>query len=124
MNKPGADLRVTEPFSKVVDAPVGDFDEETIKRFVPAAGTVLIKVDDPKKLTEGGLHIPESAQEEPCTGVVVAGINFEEGVRVLFPPYIGVHANFMGHAGYKILRVEGEDPEILGIFTPPLAKDG
>ena len=62
---------------------------------------VMIKVDEPET-TEGGIHLPESAQEKPQRGIVVGvgegnrledgtlvPLDMDEGDRVIFAKYGG-----------------------------------
>jgi chaperonin GroES len=71
---------------------------------------VIRRTDERMEKTEGGIHIPSSAQEEPSEGVVIAvgigrwehgslaSLQVKEGDKVLFGKY----------AGNKI-RLRGED---------------
>lgn len=123
------DPRIEQSFTPIINQPVADFDAGTLASFEPAAGIVLIRVDDAESITKGGIVIPDSAKETPCIGVVVAkGENVPEkyarGCRVLFPPHIGEYANFMGVATYKLFKAIGDDCEILGSFAVKTVDDG
>ena len=70
----------------------------------PMGEFVVVRRDDAHRKTEGGIHIPDSAQELPRSGVVLAigpGIRSREtgvlvetvlkpGERVLFSHFVGV----------------------------------
>jgi len=71
---------------------------------------VLVRVDE-AEATQGGIFLPESAQEKPKTGIVVsvgegrrledgsfAPVDVEEGDRVLFTKYGGTE-----------IKVDGEE---------------
>jgi chaperonin GroES len=71
---------------------------------------VLIKVDEPET-TEGGIHLPESAQEKPQRGTVVAvgeGQRLEDGTMA--PPDVaeGDRVVFAKYGGTEITE-EGEE---------------
>ncbi len=75
---------------------------------------VMIKVDEPET-SEGGIHLPESAQEKPQRGKVVAvgeGRRLDDGTLV--PPDVkeGDKVIFSKYGGTEITD-EGEEYTIL-----------
>jgi len=75
---------------------------------------VMVKVDEAKK-TEGGILLPESAQEKPQKGVVVAvgeGKRLDSGILVAPDVAVGDHVIFAKYGGTEI-RDEGEDYTVL-----------
>jgi len=75
---------------------------------------VLIEVDEPET-TEGGIHIPESAQEKPQRGTVIAageGRRLDDGTLV--PPEVeeGDKVIFAKYGGTEI-QDEGKEYMIL-----------
>ena len=77
---------------------------------------VMIKVDEPET-SEGGIHLPESAQEKPQRGKVVAvgeGRRLDDGTLV--PPEVeeGDKVIFAKYGGTEITdEDEGEEYTIL-----------
>lgn len=68
----------------------------------PLGDRLLVKADDPLKMTKGGIVLPDNSLEKSKTGVVLAvgpgrlldngergGIPLKEGDRVLFNEYAG-----------------------------------
>jgi chaperonin GroES len=93
----------------------------------PIHDRVIIRRDQPKMQTAGGLYIPEKGQEKPAIGIVIAagtgrilksGIKHpllvKEGDKVLFSQYAGTDVTIRGEE----LLVLRED-EILAIIYPP-----
>ncbi len=85
----------------------------------PSAGRFLVKCKETKDITPGGIHIPESAQEEPSEGVIIlAGPNkmrndgtfvepqVKKNDRILFIAYAGTAINWDGE---EFLLLEQED---------------
>jgi len=82
----------------------------------PTADKIIVRVDPAKIKTEGGIEIPESHQERPRTGSVVAVgpgrmlenghlkfVSMNVGDRVLFGPYAGIAVEELGD-DYRVLR--------------------
>ena len=70
----------------------------------------MVKVDEAKK-TEGGILLPESAQEKPQKGVIVAvgeGKRLDNGILVAPDVVVGDHVIFAKYGGTEI-KDEGED---------------
>ena len=83
----------------------------------PVGDRVLVRRDDPKDKTDGGLFLPETAQKPPQTGVVVAhgeGIYTESGVLLTLPVSEGSRVIFGEGVGSEI-EVKGEKLIMLGI---------
>lgn len=75
---------------------------------------VMIKVDEPET-TEGGIHLPESAQKKPQRGTVVAvgkGKRLDDGTLVAPDVEEGDKVIFAGYGGTEITD-EGEEYMIL-----------
>ena len=75
---------------------------------------VMIKVDEPET-TEGGIHLPESAQEKPQRGEVVAvgeGRRLDDGTLVPLDVAEGDKVIFAKYGGTEITD-EGEEYIIL-----------
>lgn len=75
---------------------------------------VMVKVDEAKK-TEGGILLPESAQEKPQKGCVVAvgeGKRLDNGTLVAPDVVVGDHVVFAKYGGTEI-KDEGQDLVIL-----------
>ncbi len=93
----------------------------------PIHDRVVIRRDQPKMQTAGGLYIPDKGQEKPAMGTVIAagtgrilksGIKHplivKEGDRVLFSQYAGTDVNLDGEE-LLVLR----ENEILAVIYPP-----
>ena len=80
-------------------------------KFKPMFDKVVIKPDTADEISQGGIHIPSSAQETPHKGTVVAvgpGERTETGQ--IIPPgvTVGDQVVYGKYAGSEI-RIEGED---------------
>lgn len=83
----------------------------------PLGDRVLVRPEEPVKQTEGGLYIPDNAQEKSQRGVVVAvgpgpvidgalwAMPVEVGDTVLFARYGGVGVKDRG-TDYLLLRLD------------------
>ena len=77
----------------------------------PLADRVLIKPDAAEQKTKGGIYIPDTAQEKPQRGVVIAAgsgtkdekMEVKEGDVVLYGKYSGTELNIEGN-DYLIMR--------------------
>jgi co-chaperonin GroES (HSP10) len=92
----------------------------TIDKFEPATGTIVVKKVPPETLTEGGIHLPPSAQRAQNIGAVVA-VNGDEcpyavGDLVCFRSG-GYPLQLREGDEYLILQYRGAiDDEVLGKF--------
>lgn len=95
------------------------FDE---KDFHPCKGSILLLIPPPRKETEGGIHLPETAFERSCVGRVVAVPNDPAcpvGVAqwVVFRDGSGTPLPFRHRQDLLLLNyTDGPDSEILGTF--------
>ena len=93
----------------------------------PIHDRVIVKRDQPRMQTAGGIYIPSNGQEKPAAGIVIAagtgrilksGIKHplivQEGDRVLFSQYAGTDVNLDGEE-FLVLR----ESEILAIVYTP-----
>jgi chaperonin GroES len=91
-------------------------------QFRPLADRVLVKRHEARETTEGGIIIPQNAQERPTRGTVVAAgpgktldngklvpLQVKVGDEVFFGEYSGTEVELEGES-YFILR----DDEIMG----------
>lgn len=94
----------------------------SISGFQPASGTIVVKRAAPEVLTEGGIHLPESAQRQQNIGSVVA-VNDDEEC-----PYQVGDLVFFRSGGYPMELDKGDeylilqyrgciDDEVLGKFV-------
>ena len=80
-------------------------------KFKPLHDRVLIEVLDSSEKTAGGIIIPDTAQEKPQEGKVVAvggGSKTEDGKIIPMDVKIGDKVLFGQYAGNEV-KVEGED---------------
>lgn len=93
----------------------------SISRFQPASGTIVVKRAAPDTLTEGGIHLPQSAQRQQNIGAVVAvndddGCPYQVGDLVFFRS-VGYPMELDKGDEYLILQYRGcIDDEVLGKF--------
>lgn len=98
-------------------------DIAALTTFRPIGDLIIIKRDEASNRTKGGLYIPEQAQEQLCTGYVVAvgDGNWHKGERVPVDIKTGDHVLFSKHANLrtKINGVEYltlHEPDIVGVL--------
>lgn len=83
----------------------------------PNANRISVRRDDPVKVTESGIILPESTKERPRTGrIVAAGSTVGYGLR------IGDHVVFGSYAGSEIKIGDDEflilnDIDVLGTLA-------
>jgi chaperonin GroES len=97
----------------------------------PLGEFLIVRRDEVEKKTEGGLFIPDGAQEPPRSGVVLAigpGVRATEtglllettlkpGDRVLFGPFGGVEIGLMvDKQEEKLLMLK--ESEVFGTYPP------
>ncbi len=92
----------------------------SIKTCRPMEGGVLVKLDKLKDQTEGGIYIPEIAQDKASTGVVIkvglpvvnefgvsTPIPLEEKDKVIFSKFSGQEITFKEDEDtYKIINIK------------------
>ncbi|QLH36195.1 MAG: co-chaperone GroES [Parachlamydiaceae bacterium] len=81
----------------------------------PLGNRVLIKRSKPQP-TKGGILLPDSAQEKPKEGVIVAvgpGKVNDEGKRDTMNVKVGDRILFSSYAGTEIKNTEEENDELL-----------
>ena len=84
-------------------------------KFKPLHDRVLIEVLDSNEKTAGGIIIPDTAQEKPQEGKVIAvggGAKTEVGDKVLFGKWSGTEVKIDGKE-YSIMK----ESDIMGITT-------
>lgn len=96
--------------------------------FRPSPGAVLVKPVPRETMTDGGLYIPEQAQQPPQVGVVVsAGDNscpYQQGQVVLFRWGTGTEVT-LSDGDFMLLQYRGAiDDDILGCFPMLDIEDG
>ena len=96
-------------------------------KFRPLHDRVMIRRIDPAAKTTGGIIIPDTAQEKPMEGEVVAagpGARNEKGALVPLSVKAGDHILFGKWSGTEI-KLDGEDllimteSDIMGVIEPP-----
>ncbi|HET6323805.1 MAG TPA: co-chaperone GroES [Planctomycetaceae bacterium] len=77
----------------------------------PSHDFVLVKPDEPDKLSKGGIYLPESAKEKPQQGKVIAvgpGRVLENGTTYVPPFKKGEFVLYKRYGGQDI-EVEGKE---------------
>lgn len=94
-----------------------------MKKFIPLRDRVLIKRITIEKITKGGIFIPDSAQEKPLEGEVIAvgsgkiidnklcPLSVKIGDHILFSKYSETEINIQGNP-FLLLK----EDDILGII--------
>lgn len=116
---------ITSSFGKLIEKSQARLRGLKFEDFTPATGTIVVRQCDAEAMTEGGIHLPDSAQEKPSLGTVVA-INadtdcpYELGdLVVMRSEASGLDISLKRGEVYKILQYHGcIDDEILGKFSP------
>ena len=84
----------------------------------PLHDRVIVQRVEEKDMTEGGIHIPDSAKEKPQEGIVIAvgdgrllengekqALDVKAGDRILFGKYAGTEVS-IGEEEHLIMREE------------------
>lgn len=97
-----------------------------MSKIKPLGNRVLIKRSKPQP-TKGGILLPDTAQEKPKEGVIVAvgpGKLNDEGKRDIMNVKVGDRILFSSYAGTEIKNTEEEDEllimsedDILGVLS-------
>jgi chaperonin GroES len=69
----------------------------------PLQGKIIVEVDDAEKKTKGGIILPETAQEKPQEGKVVA-IGKTKDAKALEDVKVGKRVVFAKYSGSEIER--------------------
>ena len=90
----------------------------------PLNDRILVKRLEEEQMTKGGIIIPDSAQEKPAEGEIVAvgnGKMDDSGKRIAIEVKVGVNVLFSKYGGTEV-KIEGEDylimreDDILGVI--------
>lgn len=126
-----AENQVSEPaqtfFKDLLGGAAGEGFDCRPEDFVPHPGTMLVRPDSPEQQSEGGIHLPDIAQKDRRTGVIVTVTPpldavdrefYKPGNRILFRlPANDAHIHFRGQGVFVILQYCGSiDDEVLGRF--------
>jgi|TARA_Y100000310_G_scaffold286209_1_gene310192 chaperonin GroES len=87
---------------------VAETETKTMK--VEALGTrILVRLDNPEEITDGGIIIPDGAQEMPIEGKIFGVgadcLTLKVGDKVLVPPHAGSFVNLRGN-GFTVMDEE------------------
>ncbi len=80
----------------------------------PMNGRIIVRPDKAPEKVQGGIIIPESAQERPATGIVEAvapGVEVNVGDHVAYARYVGIEHQIDG-VDYLMLGQE----DLVGIL--------
>jgi chaperonin GroES len=122
-------ISTLDPRVPKIEAPAAGAGRISVK-FRPLQDRVLIRRIEPEKKTSGGIFIPDTAQEKPMEGEVVAvgpGARSEQGAVHPLDVKVGDRVLFGKWSGTEI-RLDGEDlmimPEsdLMGIVEKSAAK--
>ena len=94
-------------------------------KFVPTRDFILIRREEQKEKTAGGIFIPQNATEKPSEGEVLAvgsGVITKDGSIVPLEVKVGDKVLFMKHAAKEIKVGDEElillrEDQILGVFV-------
>ena len=94
-------------------------------KFKPLHDRVLIEVLDSSEKTAGGIIIPDSAQEKPQEGKVVAiggGAKTEDGKIIPMDVKVGDKVLFGKWSGTEV-KIDGKEYSICLLYTSPSPRD-
>lgn len=77
----------------------------------PLADRIVVKVVSKEERTKGGLYLPDTAQEKPQEGEVIAvgsGKVLENGQKLPLEVKVGDHIIFSKYAGTEV-KLDGEE---------------
>ena len=80
-------------------------------KVTPLGDRVLVKRLEPQNKTKGGIVLPETAQEKPKEGEIIAvgeGKVNEKGIRTPLSVKVGQKIIFTSYAGTEI-KIDGEE---------------
>lgn len=86
-----------------------------MKKIKPLNNRVLVKRLK-ARVTQGGIYLPDSAQEKPKEGEVIArgpGALSEEGVIIPMSVNVGDRVFFSSYAGTEVKSDEGDDEYLI-----------
>ncbi|MDX2233044.1 MAG: co-chaperone GroES [Hyphomonadaceae bacterium] len=107
-----------------------DLKEGELANFRPLGDRVLVKRVKEEEKTKGGIIIPDTAQEKPQEGEVVAvgpGARDEDGERIEMDVKVGDRILFGKWSGTEV-KVDGEDllimkeSDVLGVIEAAAGK--
>lgn len=90
--------------------------DESIVNLRPVGDNLIVKPLNPEQVSKGGIIIPESAQNPPLMGVVLAagtGRHSETGQLIPMEVQAGDKVVFNNFAGSKVRINQGEEPIIV-----------
>jgi chaperonin GroES len=106
--------------------------EKNVANFRPLGDRVLVKRVKEEEKTKGGIIIPDTAQEKPQEGEVVAvgpGARDEDGERIKMDLEVGDRVLFGKWSGTEV-KVDGEEllimkeSDVMGVLEAKAAKKG
>jgi chaperonin GroES len=127
LGAPVPDLIRVRPGGRIQEDPYGE--RRTIMTFHPLHDRILVRRTEAEEKSAGGIIIPDTAQEKPMEGEVVAvgpGARDEAGKLVPLDVKVGDRILFGKWSGTEI-KLDGEDllimkeGDVLGILDTPRA---
>lgn len=94
-------------------------------KFRPLHDRILVRRIEADEKTAGGIIIPDTAQEKPMKGEVIAvgeGARDDTGARMVLDVKVGDHVLFGKWSGTDV-KIDGEDyaimkeSDVLGVYT-------
>jgi chaperonin GroES len=86
-------------------------------KFIPVGDRIVVTRDTKENMSAGGIHLPETAQDKPLSGTVIAigaGGLTEMGNPKPMPFTIGQKVVFGKYAGVE-LKLDGQEVTVLGV---------
>ena len=114
---------ITSSFGELIEKSQARLKGLRIEDFRPATGTIVVRQCDAAAITDGGIHLPDSAQERPSLGTVVA-VNTDPDcpwkvgdLVVMRSEASGLDLSLERGEVFKILQYHGSiEDEIVGSF--------
>ena len=88
-----------------------------MKNLKPLNDKILLKIEEVKYTTEGGLYIPDTARDEASEGTVISvgeGVTLQDGSIRPLTVKEGDRLLFLPNSGIPI-KLEGEDYRLIAI---------
>jgi chaperonin GroES len=125
-------MRLLPSFVSKINSILNQTQETPVANFRPLGDRVLVKRVKEEEKTRGGIIIPETAQEKPQEGEVVAvgpGARDEDGERIAMDVKVGDRILFGKWSGTEV-KLDGDEllimkeSDIMGVVDAPVKAKG
>jgi chaperonin GroES len=103
-------------FESTTPTPFPTAESRPARTLIPRGDRVLVKRDE-ETVSQGGIHLPDSRKEKPCTGTIVevgpGTTTLRKGASIMFGQWSGIEVT-LDNVTYIILKEE----EIVAVIVP------